>query len=175
MSVDKAKEKTMVTRIAILALTPLIIGIAQPTSVKAQSGPNYASVNINSVNPTANTGGVQAGLGLQLTPNRSGVVQVIAQVTGKNSIAGNGISIQIDYGTGAPPRNGVIAPPAGAILVGWWQTSMSSTDHEEHALAVTYIISGLTLGRQYWFDLSEASIYGGWAQLYDIVMTAVEL
>jgi hypothetical protein len=165
----------MITRIAILALTGLIIGIAQPTAVKAQSGPNYASVDINSVIPTNNTGGVQAGLGLQLTPNRSGVVQVIAQVTGKNSIADDGISVQIDYGTGTPPGNGVIAPPAGATIVGWYQTSMSSTNHEENALTVTYIISGLTLGTQYWFDLIETAVFGGTAQLYDIVITAVEL
>jgi hypothetical protein len=96
----------MVTRIAIFVLTALIVGIAQPTAVKVQSGPNYASVNISSVNPTTNTGGVQAGLGLQLTPNSSGVVQIIAQVTGKNSIAGKGISVQIDYGTGTPQEMG---------------------------------------------------------------------
>jgi hypothetical protein len=165
----------MVTRIAIFVLTALIVGIAQPTAVKVQSGPNYASVNISSVNPTTNTGGVQAGLGLQLTPNSSGVVQIIAQVTGKNSIAGKGISVQIDYGTGTPPRNGVISPPAGAIAVGSWQTSMSSTNHEENALAVTSIISGLTLATTYWFDLIEAAVFGGTAQLYDIVITAVEL
>ncbi len=174
----ETKRRTIVTRIVILALTALTIGISQPVAVKAQAdGPNYTSVNTSSVDPTSNTGGVQAGLGLQFTPNTSGVVQVIVQATGKNSstTVGYGISVQIDYGTGNPPANGVVAPPAGATAVGWWQTATSSTYQEENALAVTYIISGLTPGTTYWFDVIQAAVFGGWAQLYDIVMTAVEL
>ncbi len=164
------------TRTFILALTALIIGLAQPVSVKAQSaGPNYAVVNANSVNPITNTGGVQAGLGLQLTPNSSGVVRVIAHATGANSTARDGISIQIDYGTGTPPTNGDVVLPAGATAVGQRQTSISSTNGEKNALEIHYIISGLTPGTPYWFDLIEASLSGGAAQLYSIVVTAVEL
>src|SRR6266550_1864498 len=98
MLADKAKRRSVImTRIVILAFTALMTAIVQPTTaIKAQSaGLNYAVANTSSVDPTANTGGVQAGLGLQLTPNGSGVVQIVAQATGKNGTVGGCVSLQI--------------------------------------------------------------------------------
>src|SRR6266446_4560092 len=82
------------------------------------SAPNYAQVHAPAGVFTTNTGGVQGGYGLTITPKRSGVVYLQATADLASDTTGFGASIQFDYGTGAPPSQGVIAPAGNGQLVG---------------------------------------------------------
>jgi hypothetical protein len=163
----------MVMRTALPALA--VLGLFLSTARAEAGSPNVASDAALAPAATANTGGVQAGVGVTITPSQSGVVLLLAQMTGKNGTAGDGASVQFDYGVGSCPANGVIAPPFGWSMVGQYQTMTSTNALEEQALHLSYVLTGLTLGVQYCVDIVQAAVYGGVAQLYDVNVTAIEL
>jgi hypothetical protein len=93
------------------------------------------------------------GLGstCKLTPVYSGRIKVDFQGSGRSSVTSSSNVIQLRYGTGTAPVN-------GAGLVG---TTLGSSVNvqvqfaaEEMPFAVSGIITGLSPGTAYWFDLS---------------------
>ncbi len=117
---------------------------------------NNATFQGSPANPTGTTSTTQvmAGLGstCKITPTYSGRAMVQFQGSAYNSTTGN-VLAQIRYGTGTAPSNGAAATgtTAGNIVTA---TIPSATYRSPMALAA--IVTGLTPGTAYWFDLGFA-------------------
>jgi hypothetical protein len=120
---------------------------------------------------TASTSLVMMGLGSgwTLTPNRSGKVLVIVSGAAANSSNG-GFTYRIRYGTGAAPANGAALTGSGG--------SVGVTNIPPVGIAVPFttqfVVSGLTLGTAYWFDLALAVLGSGTASVNALTISALE-
>lgn len=156
-------------------------GTTGQSIVQGPSGPTWANGALgNSANstPTGPSGGASVytmcGLGYTFTPSRSGRVMIV--IEGSVSLrsaaaAGDGIYLQLTYGTGAAPgSNGaltgtVVGPAVVGAVAGSAQTGQLQCSFH---LAAT--IPGLTIGTQYWFDLRHANATGNTGNGYGNVM-----
>ncbi len=139
------------------------------------ASPNYAQVHAPAGVFTTNTGGVQGGYGLVITPIRSGVVYLHASGDLASDTTGFGASIQFDYGTGTPPAQGVIAPAGNGQMIGNHLTVYLAGEPTSEATGtVIYVLSGLTLGTPYWVDLVIAAVDGGTGRFYNMSIVAIE-
>jgi hypothetical protein len=134
-----------------------------------------ATLQTVSATPTGTTSatGVMAGLAGLFTPVRSG--KVCATISGRmsNNTAGNQCACQMRYGTGAAPANG--AAPTGTA-VGGVPVTLSATALAPAPFSVTSIITGLALGTQIWFDLTQSTASTtGTAGLFAVSIAAFEL
>jgi hypothetical protein len=130
--------------------------------------------NSSVLNPaTASTSGVMAGLGgtFKITPNSTGKVLVIIQGVASVSVATAAVNSQIKYGTGSAPAFN--AAPAGTTI-GSAAPAWSAVANAVVPFTLSYTLTGLTLGTQYWFDLIiwVSTGTGSWSQL---ACTIVEL
>ena len=89
-----------------------------------------------------------------------------------NSTATGSARAQVAYGTGTAPVNG--ASPAGTV-VGALMQATSITSNASVPISMSNIITGLTPGTAYWFDINLA--YGGasTASLANVACEAKEL
>lgn len=99
---------------------------------------------------TATTSGSMQGMAMLYTPSASTTV-IINQI-GSYKAGAATMTISARYGTGSAPANN--AALTGTIIS---TTSFSDTGTGTvRVYAITGIVSGLTIGTQYWFDLSMA-------------------
>jgi hypothetical protein len=140
--------------------------------------PTAASLQVTPGNPTltASFTGVHMGLGssIAFTPIRSGKVMFNISGSIANSVASDGAKVQARFGTGAAPANGA-APTGTASGNQPTLTNNASTAALKVPFNVCVIISGLTLGTAYWFDLLLTAITGGNASITDLTATICEL
>lgn len=113
------------------------------TNVTLQSG---------SIAPTGTTStvGVMMGLGAtcKMTPAYSSRVTVAFTGTVSNSVTGTGTN-SVRYGTGTAPINGAAAT---GTAIGATQMITTNANYDG-TLSMTVVITGLTPGTGYWFDL----------------------
>ena len=131
-------------------------------------------VSSTPINPTGTANGsqVMAGLAVAFTPHSSGRVLVIVSMTLYNTTAGDGAQAQIRYGTGTAPTNAAAATGTTAGNV------VSATSSGANAFVggvCSTVVSGLSVGTAYWFDLGENAIAGGTASLTAISFSIVEV
>jgi len=123
--------------------------------------PFYPGVSVTRTpaNQTAITSGtvvangygvIASGLGTRITPGTTGRLFVMwsgDMLAGATALTS---TLQCTYGTGSAPNN------AGAVgtLVGPMTTWISLTGQLHENFALQTIVSGLTVGTDYWFDLS---------------------
>jgi hypothetical protein len=115
------------------------------------------------------------GLAGTITPNASGRVLFMASGDGFNTNAvGQGFVVQLRYGPGAAPANGVSA--TGTALGGAVNgiTAIVSSP-QQIPFALQAMVPKLTVGTSYWFDLGLAAIGGGTATIENISLTATEM
>jgi hypothetical protein len=116
------------------------------------------------------------GLGgtVSFTPNKSGVLVVAFSGSIANSTASDGAQTGIRYGTGTAPTNGaaLTGTAAGAKPK---VVNNASTAALKVPFSITVVITGLTFGAAYWFDLSLARISGGTATVTDITAAIFEV
>jgi hypothetical protein len=116
------------------------------------------------------------GLAGTFTPTKSGNVLVLFSFNGTNSTAtaGDGVRAQLSYGTGAAPAN---AATLTGIQVGPIVTSVleRATASDLQGLSLHWLITGLTIGTAYWYDLAVSAVVGGTGQVKNIAMTAIEI
>lgn len=122
---------------------------------------------------TTSASGVMMGLGAAgcvITPSYSGRVKVDFQADISNSVASSGNNVSLRYGTGTPPANGaaLAGTQVGSTINGQMQTAAFILP-----AALTAIITGLTPGLAYWFDLS-LSTTGGSGTLTSVSCNAME-
>jgi hypothetical protein len=121
---------------------------------------------------TSSTTGVMMGLAILYTPKSTGRVKVTLAGLLANNTAGDGATANLQYGTGAAPANG--AAPAGTAA-GNVVTETSPAAGQTNAVVLQAVISGLTVGTQYWLDVLLAAVTGGTASISNIAVTIEEL
>lgn len=101
---------------------------------------------------TSSATGVMMGLGTtcKLTPVYSTRIRVEFMGSVENNTSGNTSSINIRYGTGTAPANGVAL--TGTALLN--TVVAGGTGPQEYPFSIGGIITGLTPGTAYWLDMS---------------------
>ncbi|MEM3828459.1 MAG: hypothetical protein QXP36_04510 [Conexivisphaerales archaeon] len=114
---------------------------------------------------------VQLGLGITYTPSSTGRVLVIVIGEAANNTAGDGVQVQLSYGTGTAPSNGAAATGTsiGSIL-----TTTSNAAGQTVPFTLVYVLSGLTIGTSYWFDLQVMAVTGGTAYVQNLTVYIIE-
>jgi hypothetical protein len=103
------------------------------------------------------------------TPIASGRVYVALTMDGQSSKATGGGIVQIRYGNGTAPINGVAA--TGFTLGSIKQMSGSSPV----PISLSFFGSGLTLHTPYWFDFGQEAVGSGVITFTNIDCTIIEL
>lgn len=114
---------------------------------------NNASVQSGNLGSASTTGSSMCGYGstMKLTPVNDGRVLVNFQGSMNGSLTGGQVyTAVIAYGTGTPPVAGAAA--AGTV-VGQSVILQEMVANYLVPFAVSALITGLTVGTQYWFDL----------------------
>lgn len=129
----------------------------------------------------------QQGLGALITPiTPSGKVMAVitATLTSANTTNGDGIILQMNYGAMVA---GVAAPANAATALGSavnagatteWATGVTLTTAANSFIPVcmTAIVTGLSAGQQYWFDVSAKSVgTASGVALTNVTVTLVEI
>ncbi|MGI0090123.1 MAG: hypothetical protein ACREBS_00295 [Nitrososphaerales archaeon] len=150
------------------------LGVAPPQVVDTiMNGSQNAPSLANPANPlsTSSMSPVMSGLGVLYTPSSTGRLKVTVQGTIANSTAGDGGEIQISFGTGPWPANG---NPLTGTQAGNIAQSISPTANNAFTVTTFALITNLTVGTQYWFDLAYGAINGGNATVSNITMIIEE-
>jgi hypothetical protein len=174
---NQGDDHIRLIKAAIKASFPNVNGAVNMTPAQLNSIPSLSapgSVHVTPANPTGNASGTLLMMGLGsscvITPNRSGKVLFIISGNVQNANAVDGWTYQIRYGNGGAPSNG--GPLAG--------TAVSALAPNVAPSSVPFstqgIITGLTPGTPYWFDLALARFSGtGLASVTNLTCDAAEL
>ncbi len=122
---------------------------------------------------STSTTGVMMGLAGSITPATTG--RILFMITGDVGNTGNAITvtIQLYQGTGSAPANG--AAITGSA-VGGAQKFITAAAAQKVPFGVCALVTGLTLGTAYWFDVSLASSSGAQTStIKDVSVTAFEI
>jgi hypothetical protein len=121
---------------------------------------------------TTSTTAVMMSVGGAITPVLSTRIWVSVSGQMANSTAGDGVTIDIRYGTGTAPINGAAV---SGTLVGIAQTSTSISALQKSGFCVAAPVAGLTVGTAYWFDVSVMAVTGGTASITGVTASAMEM
>ena len=157
-----------------VAWSPLLPGANGQTLGMTGGIPTWAMPPAVSGFVTAPTGttsvtevmmGLGSTAGFFVTPIRTG--RVVATVTGcvANNTANGGATVTGRFGTGSAPANGV------AFTGTQWSTTQHffmQAARDISGFTVTGGNASLTLGTQYWFDVSISATGGGTATVTDV-------
>jgi hypothetical protein len=147
------------------------IGLPGATGAGGVGGSLTASSPANPAG-TASVTAVMMGLAGTVTPTTTGRVAILITGMAGNSTIGDGAEVQIFYGTGAAPNNGVAF--TGTAL-GRTKTTIASTAAGKSGFALAFVATGLVVGTAYWIDTALQAVTGGTASLYDVDVVAIEL
>jgi hypothetical protein len=89
-----------------------------------------------------------------------------------NDTINDGATVDLRYGTGAAPANGAAV---SGTLVGKAQTMTAKVAADRSGFTVHGVVSGLTVGTAYWFDLSLMRVTGGTATVTGINISIMEV
>jgi hypothetical protein len=148
-------------------------GITNSTNAIKLSLTN-ATLQASPTNPTGTTSGSALMMGLgttcTITPVYSGRVHLLFQGTIGNSGASGGSIVAARFGTGTAPAN---AAAQTGTAVGTPVSATSTAAAAVMPFSIGGVITGLTPGTAYWFDLSLLA-GGGTASTTSIGCTAIE-
>ena len=159
---DKSNLSTMKEDI-VNAISNNINAILSNIKVQVSNPPNPNG--ITSTTPQ------QVGLGVTYTPSLTGRVLILVFAEASNNTAGYGAVIQLSYGTGSPPSNGA---PATGTAVGNQIYIISNAASQLVPFSLGYILTGLQIGTQYWFDLQVGVYHGGAAFVQNVTVLIIE-
>jgi hypothetical protein len=138
---------------------------------------NYSSV-FKPSNPigTTSTTELMMGLGLTITytPSSTGNIIFYFAGTGTNTVAGDGFTLDLYYGTGTAPSNG------NAVAGTLFTLAIMGSDYigsgsKLISFSQTIPLTGLTIGTAYWFDAGLKAVTGGTASISNIGAQIVEV
>lgn len=136
---------------------------------------NNAVLQTGQLNPssTVSTSGVMTGIGgtCTLTPVYSSRVRITMNGFLSNSTSGFLSSLQMAYGAGTAPTSGssIVGTAVGSNI--FYTTSANGS---LSPFSLTCIITGLTPGTAYWFDLILATSNGATAAIVRNITAAIE-
>ena len=128
----------------------------------------------STASPSSTTSATQVmmGLSVKITPRSTGRVLVIVTGTILNTVIGSGANPQIRYGTGTAPANGAAATGSTS---GQEKAFIASTGAGKSGIALSTIITGLTLGTEYWIDLGLKAVTSGTAAVDGLDVNTMEV
>ena len=158
--------------VAIASGTGITVTGTYPNFTVAET--TKASYQAIPVDPgtTSSTTGVMMGLAGAITPAVNGKILIIISGDVDNGTNARGSKMQIRYGTGAAPNNGVALT---GTAVGALQNFFQNNANERHCFSVQAVVTGLSVGTPYWVDLSLASVTGGTSRVRDISISIIEV
>lgn len=121
---------------------------------------------------TASATAVMMGLAGSFTPTRGTKVILMASGQMQNSVLGDGVTVDLRYGTGTAPTNGAAVT---GTLAGIAQTETSTAAAQRSGFALLGKVTGLTPGTAYWFDISLLAITGGTSTATGVSLVAFEV
>jgi len=121
---------------------------------------------------TASLTPVMMACGASITPLLSTRIEVTISGQLANTVAADGATVGLYYGTGTAPINGAAATGTQA---GISQTITSQTAAQGGGFSITAIISGLTVGQPVWLDAALAAVTGGSASIKGVTICAEEI
>ena len=137
----------------------------------------YATLLTNRANPTGTTDttGRMMGLAAVFTAITSG--KVVANITGfmYNTSAAGAAGASLVVGSGSAPRNGQVQPPGTSVVLGGAAGMSALGASKAVPFSVTGIITGITPGLPFWFDLLLQAITTGVATVGEVSVTAYEI
>ena len=135
---------------------------------------DYPSSNPTGSN-TATAGGVMMGLGsaMSMTPAVTGRVALSFTANGACTTATGGAKVFLHWGTGTAPTNGTAFTGSGPKDLG--RLFIDATTSSYPSISDQSIITGLTVGTAYWFDVAVQTLGGVYTCSTDnIAFTAQE-
>lgn len=140
------------------------------------------------LNPNTFTSAKFVGLNFSYTPTKTGIVLVtfFGSMGNINTGGAVGVSIYPKYGSDSPPAEGdsptgkgsVISilhiVGAGVFTVGYQECYQTTAGPWVVPFSITFVITGLTIGTTYWFDLVLSPI-GGTADIQGVYSGIVEI
>jgi hypothetical protein len=164
--------------------TPTAGQMARWTNATTIEGQTPNVVHITPADPggTASTAGVMVGLGqgvgggapLTIQVKYSGIVLVM--ITGRivNNLANAYGSTKMRYGTGTPPAYNTAQ--VGTVIGNTQYGLNLASANQSMSFTCSAIVTGLTKGTTYWFDLALASSSGsGVANVLNLTTSIIEL
>lgn len=137
-----------------------------------------ATLQASPSNPVGTTSatGVMMGLGAtcHLTPTYSSRVKVEFIGSGFNTTASDGYTIKVYFGTSTAPTNGA-ATTGTQVGNGTGGTQPAGSGGFANPFSNSGIITGLTPGTAYWFDLNVLAVTGGTAAVSGLSCNALEV
>jgi len=145
------------------------------TGVLTSNAKTAQSTPANPTGTTNTAAQVMMGLGGVITPGASGRVLFMISGDGFNSNAvGNGYIVQLRYGTGTAPANG--AAVTGTAVGGSVKAVTAVTSSvQDIPFALQSMVTGLSVGTTYWYDVGLEAIGGGTANIENLSLTAAEM
>lgn len=132
------------------------VAFVYPANIEAVSG-------LSTAYTTTSTTAVMAGLGFTFTPvKKSGIVKITLDAVVSNSTADDGAQVQIAYGTGSAPAQGAAATGTAVGIAAKFESAAAGAPG---TVSTSAVVTGLTPGTTYWFDLQVAAITGGTASI----------
>jgi hypothetical protein len=114
------------------------------------------------------------GTASTITPTVTGRVQLNFSVEVANATVGKDTQILLYYGSGTAPTNGAAVTGTSCTGSSGIRTVTSTTASVGNGSGVTCIVSGLSIGTTYWFDIAFREPDGGTGVLYSAVANAME-
>lgn len=128
----------------------------------AMVGAATQSASASPTAPTSTSAFTMQGLAATVTPIKTGNVLVVITgtvVSPTGTAAGNGVKVQLSYGTGTAPTNGaaLTGTQTGAVVQYTNPTTVTAAD-VHIPFSATAVLTGLTLGVAYWLDLAAEAV-----------------
>lgn len=153
---------------AIASVTGLGTSVAAVLAINVNTGGGITRLGAGAIlqqspaDPTGTSSGTDVMMGLgttcTLTPVQSTRVALNFQGQAQNAAAGGVASVQARFGTGTAPAN---AAAATGTTVGSKVHSLQSSANSAVMYRAGGVITGLTLGTAYWFDVAVSNISTG--------------
>jgi hypothetical protein len=146
------------------------------TVVTVVGAPTIFGTSAANAGTTSTAAYVMLGLGSTwgFTPIQYTSARVTINGQLVNTTTGDGINVIIAFGTGTPPANGAAATGTtvgvNTIFTDLTGLTTNGAPFSKHA-----IITGLTPGTFYWFDLQFKAVTGGTASVLNVEFSAQEL
>jgi hypothetical protein len=139
--------------------------------------PVITTSNNNNPTGTTSTTGVMAGLAKSFTPTVGTRALIIVSGQATNNTGDAGFKYDLRYGTGAAPANAaaLTGTQIGSTITGSAVASGSTNGVPIMPFITHGVITGLTPGTAYWFDLGQYVVGSGTVTFSSINVTVIEL
>lgn len=114
----------------------------------------------NAAVTTASTTMVFSGVSINIVPYLTGRIHITANLDISNNTLGDGVAVQLYYGTGV--SGGTLGASVSGTAVGQLESyTQEGVASNPHNVSIIADLTGLTIGTQYWIEPAIKAITGG--------------